>query len=214
MKKILIQVVLIAISAFIAFQIYKTVEQPILYKNAKKERYDVVVARLKEIRRAELAYKSVNGHFTGSWDTLITFVADDSLPLVRRIGSLNDSMVDAGWTEAKALKKGLIIRDTLYIGVKDSLFKAVGFNPNDLAVVPYSGGKRFQLGAAVITTGSGVKVPVFEVKAHNRQFLKELEGEYEQFIVNDNEAARVNTKFPGLKVGSVIEANNNAGNWE
>ncbi|QZT39088.1 hypothetical protein K5X82_05680 [Halosquirtibacter xylanolyticus] len=210
----LIQVVLIAISAFIAFQIYKTVEQPMLYKKAKKVRYDAVVAKLKDVRKAELAFKSVNGQFTGSWDTLITFVADDSLPLVRRIGSLTDSMVDAGWTEAKALKKGLIIRDTIYIGVQDSLFKAKGFNPNDLAVVPNCKDQRFQLGATIITTGSGVKVPVFEAKCHNNQYLEELKGDYEQFIINDNEAARVNNKFPGLKVGSVTEANNNAGNWE
>ncbi|QZE15946.1 hypothetical protein K4L44_03195 [Halosquirtibacter laminarini] len=210
----LIQVVLIALSAFIAFKIYKTVEQPILYKKAKTVRYDAVVAKLKEVRKAEVAFKSVNGHFTGSWDTLVTFVAEDSLPLVRRIGSLTDSMVDAGWTEAKALEKGLIIRDTLYTGVKDSLFKTAGFNPEKLSEVPFGHGEKFQLQAGIVTTGSGVDVNVFEAKCHNNQYLKDLEGEYEQLIVNDNEAARVNNKFPGLQVGSITEANNNAGNWE
>lgn len=214
MKKILIQVVLVAISAFIAFQIYKTVEQPILFEKAKKERYQKVVAKLKDIRKAELAFKSVNGQFTGSWDTLVTFVAEDSLPLVRRIGSLTDSMVDAGWTEAKALKKGLIIRDTLYVGVQDSLFKTASFDASKLPVIPYTNNERFQLGAGVVTTGSGVQVQVFEAKCHNNQYLRSLKEEYGQFIINDNEAARVNNKFPGLKVGSLTEANNNAGNWE
>ena len=106
--KTAIQIVLIAIAILLGYLIFNSVQRPIEFEKAKKERYEKVVERLKDIRKAELAYKDVNGEFTGSWDTLIGFVKTGKLPLVRKIGMLTDSMVAAGWTEETAIKKGKI----------------------------------------------------------------------------------------------------------
>lgn len=65
--------------------------------------------------------------------------------------------------------------------------------------------------ATILTTGSGIKVPVFEAKVHNNTVLKNLDR---QLVINLNDQKRTNGKYPGLKVGSVTETNNNAGNWE
>lgn len=213
MKKILLQVVLIIAAIVLTYKIYDTVRRPIDFKKEKKVRYDAVINKLKDIRKAELAYKDVNGRFTGSWDTLLTFVKHDSLPLVRKIGSLTDSMVDAGWTEEKALREGKIIRDTVRVAVLDSVF-GKKFPINKLPIIPYTNGQKFFLGATKVKTGSGVKVDVFEARAHNDIILEQLKKEYEQEIINLNEKCRVDGKYPGLKVGSLKEANNNAGNWE
>ncbi|GET23796.1 hypothetical protein [Prolixibacter sp. NT017] len=213
MKKILLQVVLIIAAVVLTYEIYDTVRRPIDFQKEKKVRYDAVVNKLKDIRKAELAYKDVNGKFTGSWDTLLTFVKTDSLPLVRKIGSVTDSMIDAGWTEEKALREGKIIRDTIKVAVLDSVF-GKNYPINKLPIIPYSGGKKFFLGAARVKTGSGVDVAVFEARAHNNIILSQLEDEYGQEIINLNEKSRVDGKYPGLKVGSLTEANNNAGNWE
>ena len=48
---------------------------------------------------------------------------------------------------------------------------------------------------------------MFEAKAENFVILN---GMNEQLIINMNEGKT----FPGLRVGSLIEATNNAGNWE
>ncbi len=209
--KTVIQVVLIAIVVALSYWLYTSVEKPLDFEKEKKDRYEATIARLKDIRKAELAYKDVHGKFTGSWDTLINFVKTGKIPLVRKIGMLTDSMIEAGWTEKQALKEGKIIRDTVRVSVLDTIF-GKGYKIEDIKFVPVKDTvAQFHLGATLITTGSGIKVPVFEAKVHNNTILVNLDR---QMIINLNESKRTNGKYPGLKVGSLEETNNNAGNWE
>lgn len=209
--KTAIQIVLVALVVILSYFLYTSVERPLDFEQAKKERYDATIARLKDIRKAELAYKDVHGKFTGSWDTLITFVKTGKIPLVRKIGMLTDSMIEAGWTEKQALKEGKIIRDTVRVSVLDTIF-GKNYKIDEIKFVPVKDTiAQFHLGATWITTGSGIKVPVFEAKAHNNTILVKLDR---QQVINLNEAKRTNGKYPGLKVGSLEETNNNAGNWE
>jgi len=205
------QIVLIAIVIILSYLLYSTVERPIKFEKERKIRYEAAIERLKDIRKAELAYKDVHSKFTGSWDTLINFVKTGKLPLVRKIGMLTDSMIEAGWTEKKALKEGKIIRDTILVNVKDTIF-GKNYNIDDLKRVPLKDTTAyFTLGATTILTGSGLRVPVFEAKVHNNTLLYNLDR---QEVINLNESRRMNQKYPGLKVGSLEETNNNAGNWE
>ncbi|WP_321343893.1 hypothetical protein [uncultured Draconibacterium sp.] len=206
-----IQIVLFLVAVVLTYLIYQSIQRPITFEKAKDARYEETVAKLKDIRKAELAYKDVYGVFSGSWDTLISFVANDSVRNVRAIGELTDSMIEAKITEKKAIEMGLIIRDTIKVGVIDALFGG-SYDANSLRYVPVPGEPtEFHLGATIITTGSGIKVPVFEAKAHNNVILRGLD---EQLIINLNDQRRTNEKYPGLKVGSLVETNNNAGNWE
>lgn len=209
--KTVIQIVLVALVLTLSYFLYTSVEKPLDFEEAKKERYDATIERLKDIRKAEIEYKNVHGKFTGSWDTLINFVKTGEIPLVRKIGMLTDSMLEAGWTEKQALKEGKIIRDTIYVSVLDTIF-GKNYNIDEIKFVPVKDTvAMFQLGAGVITTGSGIKVPVFEAKVHNNTVLVNLD---KQLVINLNESRRTNGKYPGLKVGSLEETNNNAGNWE
>lgn len=209
--KTVVQIVLVSLVIILSYFLYTSVEKPLDFEKEREVRYEATIAKLVDIRRAELAYKEVNGKFTGSWDTLINFLENGKMPLVRKIGMLTDSMIEAGYTEKQALKEGKIIRDTIYVNVKDTLF-GDNYNLADIKKVPLNDTvAEFQLGATAITTGSGIKVPVFEAKVHNNVILRGLDR---QQIVNLNEARRTNDKYPGLKVGSLEETNNNAGNWE
>ena len=209
--KTVIQIVLVALVLTLSYFLYTSVEKPLDFEEAKKERYNATIERLKDIRKAEIEYKNVHGKFTGSWDTLINFVKTGEIPLVRKIGMLTDSMLEAGWTEKQALKEGKIIRDTVYVSVLDTIF-GKNYNIDEIKFVPVKDTvAMFQLGAGVITTGSGIKVPVFEAKVHNNTVLVNLD---KQLVINLNESRRTNGKYPGLKVGSLEETNNNAGNWE
>ena len=209
--KTVIQIVLVALVLTLSYFLYTSVEKPLDFEEAKKERYDATIERLKDLRKAEIEYKNVHGKFTGSWDTLINFVKTGEIPLVRKIGMLTDSMLEAGWTEKQALKEGKIIRDTVYVSVLDTIF-GKNYNIDEIKFVPVKDTvAMFQLGAGVITTGSGIKVPVFEAKVHNNTVLVNLD---KQLVINLNESRRTNGKYPGLKVGSLEETNNNAGNWE
>jgi len=206
-----IQILLVVGAIVLTYFIYQSIQRPIKFDKAKQVRYDATVERLKDIRKAELAYKDVFGDFTGSWDTLIHFVQYDSVRNVRAIGELTDSMIEAKITEKKAIAMGLIIRDTIKESVLEALF-GKNFDANSLRYVPVPGEpSEFHLGATVITTGSGIKVPVFEAKAHNNVLYRGLDR---QLVINLNDQARTNDKYPGLRVGSLVEANNNSGNWE
>ncbi len=209
--KTAIQIVLTAIAVIMVFLIFKSIKDPIEFEKAKDGRYNATIQKLKDIRKAEAAYKDVYGHYTGNWDTLINFVKHDSLRLIRRIGMLTDSMIEAGMTEKTAIKQGKIIRDTIRVAAMDSLF-GKSYPVDKLKYVPVPDTvAEFHLGAGIIATGSGIKVPVFEAKVHNNTVLRGLDR---QMVINLNDQRRTNGKYPGLKVGSLEEANNNAGNWE
>lgn len=209
--KTVLQVSLLIVAVVLSFLIYSSIKKPIDFEKAKKARYEVTVERLKDIRKAELAYKDVYGKFTGSWDTLINFVMNESVINVRKVGELNDSMVEAGITEKKAIEMGLITRDSVRVSALEAIF-GKGYDAKSLKYVPVPGEPtEFHLGATVIITGSGIGVPVFEAKAHNNVILRGLDP---QLIINLNDQRRTNEKYPGLTVGSLTETINNAGNWE
>jgi len=209
--KTVLQISLFIVAIVLSFFIYKSIQRPINFEKAKKARYDVTVEKLKDIRKAELAYKEVYGKFTGSWDTLINFIVNESVITVRKVGELNDSMVEAGITEKKAIEMGLIVRDSARISALEAIF-GKGYDAKNLKYVPVPGEpSEFHLGATIIITGSGIGVPVFQAKAHNNVILRGLD---EQLIINLNDQRRTNEKYPGLMVGSLTETVNNAGNWE
>jgi hypothetical protein len=208
--KLAIKVVLLAAIVALGYFIYQSIDEPIKFERNKKKRYNATIQRLKDIRTAELAYLAVNGQFTADWDSLINFVKHDSIPMVKAIGSVPDSL-----TEAEAIKLGIVSRDTSYIGTLDSLY-ADGYQIDSLPYVPYTNGEKFVLGAKILEVGSKVnsttlKVPVFEAKVLNRVLLKGLN---EQLRINlDDELFKMD-KYPGLKVGSLETNVNHAGNWE
>jgi len=183
--------------------------EPIRFNREKKIREKAAIERLKAIRKAEVAYKTKYGKYTGSFDTLIHFVKYDSFPIIKAIGSIPDSLYGL-ITDEEAIKKGIIIRDTSYIPVIDTLFGR-NFPIDSLRYVPYCDTAQFFLDAGVIETASKVKVPVFEAHVLNDVLLHGLN---KQLIINYNAEREKIVGFPGLKVGSLTEATNNAGNWE
>jgi hypothetical protein len=208
--KTVIQIVLIISIVGLAYLCIDSINRPIRFNKEHNLRSVKVIDQLKDIRTAQIAYKSVHDEFTGNFDTLINFVKNDSLILIKKEGSLSDSLLEAGWTEEKAIKAGMIKREKIRVSVLDSLFKK-DYPIDSLRYIPFTDGEEFELGSGVVETGSGVKVQVFEAKVHNNIFLEGLE---KQEIINLNDKAANLKKFPGLKVGSLEETNNNAGNWE
>lgn len=209
--KIFVQFFLIIAVVVLAYLVYESIQEPIRFQEKLEIRQKEVVKKLIAIRSAQVAYNSINGRHTGSFDTLISFIKTAKLPLVKMEGSLSDSLIEAGVTELEALKRGIIKRDTIYISVKDSLFKSK-INIDSLLYIPFSkNGARFEMAAATISTGSGVNVQIFECKVANDVYLNGLD---KIGIGELNDMAVKMEKYPGLKVGSLTETNNNAGNWE
>jgi hypothetical protein len=211
--KTAIQVVLLVAIVVLGYLLWDSIHKPIRFNKEKDRIEAATIQRLKDIRTAQLAFRSEYGRFTGNFDTLITFLKTDSFSVVQAIGSVPDSMIELMGrkkAELKALKEGLISRDTIRLSVKDSLF-IPNYPIDSLRFVPYTKGHQFELGAGILETGSKVAVRVFEAKVPYDILLAGLDR---QLIINYKETREKITGYPGLKVGSLEEATNNAGNWE
>jgi hypothetical protein len=126
-------------------------------------------------------------------------------------GSLTDEQLEKGMTEKEAIKRGLIRRDTLWVLAKDTLF-GPGFDAASLAYVPVAGvNAKFEMDTSSIESSSKYLVRVFECRVPYDVYLKDLNR---QELINLKDKMNTMGRYPGLRVGSVSEINNNAGNWE
>jgi hypothetical protein len=197
MKRV-IQILLAIVIVALAYLVYDSIMKPVRFEQEKNFRTGLVVERLKNIRSAQIVYKSQNGTFAGDFDTLIDFIKNKEIPVVKMIPDPNDTTFSRS------------ILDTIgFVPVVDSLYKNPNFVAENIRFVPKSEGVEFEMNADFVER-SNIKVPVFEVKAHNLVFLKGLD---EQTILNMNDKQESNNLYPGLKVGSLIEASTD-GNWE
>ncbi len=198
--KTVIQVILLIGICVLTYFVYESVQKPLRFNAEKEIRYSATIQRLKDIRTAEVAYRSEYKKYTGSFDTLIAFLKHDSFKVVMQIGDEDDSA---------AVAAGKIIRDTIKVSVLDSLFKK-GYHVDSLRYVPFTQGAQFELGTNNLEAGK-VKVNVFEAKVANDVLLHGMDP---QLVTNLNADRKKMTGYPGLKVGSLEETTNNAGNWE
>ena len=133
---------------------YNSIMGPINFEEAKKQRDQAVIARLIDIRKAQMEFRNLNkGQYTASFDTLIDFVKNKKLPFLYKVGELTDKQLDEGMTEKKAMniinkakktgnysevkKLGLenFKRDTMWVAVLDTIYPK-GFNPDSMRYIP------------------------------------------------------------------------------
>lgn len=205
-----INILLTVVIIILAYLLYESIMDPIRFINERDKRETAIKERLIDIRSAQVLYRSKYGKYTGSFDTLISFIKFDSLPVVFRQGQLTDQMVKDGLTELEALKRKLIVRDTSFMTITDSIF-SIRYPIDSIRFVPFTGGAEFVMAAGSVETGSKVVVQLFEASVLNNVFLRGLD---KQLITNYNALRQEITGFPGMRVGNVTEPNNNAGNWE
>ncbi|MCU0449783.1 MAG: hypothetical protein MUC97_08040 [Bernardetiaceae bacterium] len=66
------------------YLVYDSVNGKIQADKEVKRREAEVIERLKEIREAQKLFQQVNGRYTGSWDSLKTFIAAAEVPNVQK----------------------------------------------------------------------------------------------------------------------------------
>lgn len=207
--KVTLKILVAAAVVLLVYMCYRSIMTPIEFNKEKDARESAIKARLIDIRKAQIEYKNVYKTHAGTFADLIKFLKDDKLPFLIKEGVLTDEQLEKGMTEKEAVKKGLIKRDTVWVVAKDTLFGA-NYNVDDLANVP-GAGIKFTMDTATLTSGSGYTVKVFEAGVKYDDYLGDLD---KQLVVNLKDKAEKLGKYEGLRVGSLTEINNNAGNWE
>ncbi len=198
-KFTIIKVVLSVIILILGYLIYESIMRPVRFNQAVSDREAKVVARLIDLRTSQQFYKRQHNKYTASFDTLISFIRTGEIPVVKMIPDPTDT------TFTKT------INDTLgYVKVADSLFsKRANFTIDSLRYIPFTNGEKFEIAAGSIDRG-GLKVAVYEIKAHYNTFLKGLDR---QLIVNLVKSKEDIDRYPGLRLGSMDEPSTD-GNWE
>lgn len=86
--KTALNIVFTIIIIVLAWFLVESIMKPIRFNKEKDAREAAIKERLIDIRTAQEAYKSVKGSYTGSFDTLITFLKTDSSRSYLREGHL------------------------------------------------------------------------------------------------------------------------------
>ncbi|MBR2497367.1 MAG: hypothetical protein IKB63_03310 [Parabacteroides sp.] len=207
--KVTLKILLAAAVVLLTYMCYRSVMTPIEFNNEKEARETLIKQRLIDIRKAQIEHKNIHKVHAANFDELSKFLKEGKLPFLIKEGVLTDEQLEKGMTEKEAVKKGLIKRDTIWVTAVDTLFGA-GYNVDDMRNVP-GAGVQFSMDTATLTSGSGYTVKVFQCGVLYDDYLGDLDA---QLVYNLKDKAEKMGKYLGLRVGSIEEINNNAGNWE
>ena len=205
--KIVIQSILWLLIVFFSYKIYTSINSPINFNKVKTERYKKVINRLKEIRKAQIAYKDVNGIYSDNFDSLVSFIDNGIFTLIEKRDS---SFLEFNRTYRIDMLKEVIVIDTLgTVSVKDSLFKD-NDNYKLMSQIPIEGiDEKFTINSQIINKNN-YKVPVFEVKVSKNIILHDQDD----FLVSqENETISVDgVNGSEIILGSLSDVSVN-GNW-
>jgi hypothetical protein len=224
----IIKILLVASILLLTYLTIMSIVTPIQFDAEKESREKVIIERLVDIRKAEVEYRDQKGMYTDKFEDLIKFLKAAKKKTVLKEGSLTEKQLEAGLTEAQAAKivrsgnrqeiiaNGLenFRRDTAYVDMIEAIFpeKYTVETIEQIAIIPFTENQKFDLKVDNnYTNTNGIKIPLFEVSAPYEVYLKDLNR---QEVLNKIDVQTKLSKFPGLMVGSIVEPNNNAGNWE
>jgi len=206
--RLVIQLILWAVIGVLGYLTFMSVYEPIQFNKLKEARYQKVIERLKDIRKAELAHKEVTGKFTGSFDSLVRFIDTAEYTITQR---RDTSYLDKEYQKNYGVDKMIqdVVVDTIgTASIKDSIFK----NSNrykQMMYVPTTDKKKFDLAAGTIYKNN-TDIPVFEVKVAKDVVLADQDSDEVALEKQVISVDGVNGEY--LKVGSLKEVNTN-GNW-
>ncbi len=204
--KIVIQLVLWVVIGILGYLVFNSVNGPVKFNKVKQARYAKAVENLRDIRSAQLAYRSITGKFEKNPEKLISFIDTAKFTLTQRRDS---SFIRFN----KILKidepRDTVVIDTLgYASVKDSLFKTG--NHKTMMKVPIEGvDANFELDAGYINKND-LRIAVFEAKVAKDVLLHDQDKD---LLAQEREVVSVDgVDGPYLLVGSMTEVNT-SGNW-
>jgi hypothetical protein len=204
-----IALILIPLNIILAYFVYNSVDSEVVFNEQAKERISENVQKLKDLRTLQIAFKKEKNVFANDFPTLLGFLMNDSLQIIKSEGETPDSMINGKQlTDIRALELGLIKRDTFYVSAKNSIFDETYLNTrnenftldiNTISKIPFTD-LDYNIEASEIEKGK-VAVQVFEISASYRNVLIGLDAENKKYALDNL-----------LKVGSMTEASLN-GNW-
>ena len=191
--RIAINLIFFLLAAGLAYVLAGTIREPIAFEEEKSKREKVVVDKLIKIRKAQEYYRAITGEYAANFDTLQQVLASGVFTVTKVEGDPDDPT------------GGKVIYTEIKKPSKDSL-ASIGFTYDDLASIPYSDGKTFNIQADT-TTYQNTLVHVVEVSTKRVDFMGPFADP--KFAKYDNSYDPNSI----LKFGN-MSSPNTSGNWE
>ncbi|MEJ2163778.1 MAG: hypothetical protein P8X60_10890 [Robiginitalea sp.] len=205
--KAILQIVLWIVCIVLGYMIYRSVTGPIEFDKVKKERYTEVINRLKDIRNAQEAYKSVNGRYANNFNSLVAFVDTGNYTITQQRDS---SFMEFDRVYQIDMLREVTIIDTLgFVSVKDSLFGADDRYKQMMNVPFATNNEKFTLKSDIVEK-SGYRAPVFEAKVAKSVVLQDQPADL--LARENNQVSVEEVNGSEIKVGSLTEVST-SGNW-
>ncbi len=206
--KLILKIVLWILVLFLGYQLYNSIIGPVQFNKKKEERYQKVIAKLKDIKAGQLAYQEINGKFAKTFDSLVQFIDTAQFAITQRRDTVYD---DVEKNKAYGLTEGYYIEDVIidtlrFASVKDSLYN--GDRYKTMMNVPDTDAK-FEMDAGKIEK-NGTFYSVFEAKVSKDVVLEGLNKDLIQQEKLTQSVDGVNGAY--IQVGSMDEVNT-SGNW-
>jgi len=208
--KIALRILLLAAIALLVYMCVNSILSSTTFTKEKDARELLIRDRLIAIRNVQNGFRNMYGVYSDNFDSLQRFLNEDRIPFLIKEGELTTEQLKSGLTEKEAAEKGIIRRDTNWVLAKDTLLPA-GYNISALGKVPGFENFTFDLDTATLSSNAGYIIPVFEAGVSYDIYLSDLDR---QLLINLKDEKKKLNRYPGLRVGSITEINNNAGNWE
>jgi|TARA_B110000444_G_C18841916_1_gene599476 hypothetical protein len=185
------------IVAGLSYFLYSAIMNPIQFNREKNQRSEKIINQLKDIRKAQIAFKEINRYYASNFDELIPLIDTGEFTIVQR---RDEELKFYNKVYREFQLKDTTYIDTLgFVSIKDSIFGS-NYDLESLKVIPQSNGSEIILRAGKIKSGT-LSVQVFEARAPKEEYLKDLDKDLIKNTSKD------------LVVGSMNSAKIN-GNWE
>ncbi len=203
-----IQLVLWLVIGFLGYKVYDSVYSKVRFQEVKQERFAEVVSKLKDIRRAQLAHKTVTGTFASSFENLSKFIDTAKFEITQRRDS-SFTRFDRSLGIDRSIDT--VVVDVLgYEAVKDSLFKNSS-RYKTLNQVKINDEKTATIGMETsVINKNDIDYPVFKASIAKKDVLFDQEETYIEEEEEQNSLEEINGT--DIYVGSLEEINTN-GNW-
>lgn len=203
----LVSILLLAATVFYAYKIYESVMKPINFDRNKKVRYAKVIDRLKIIRDAEIKFNERYQRYTADKDSLIDFIKNGKLPIIRVSNEPKVVELGGGITKTISVRK---VDTTGYEEVK-KYFKNVDYENMFKVPTPNPDSKKeFTLKIGEVEKIKDVLVPVFEARTDKESVLEGMDKD----LIEEEKKAITTDEIKGadIYVGSLDDVTT-GGNW-
>ena len=189
--RIAINLLLLLLCIGLVYVLVQNIKEPITFKQEKQKRENAVIAKLMDIRDAQLHYRGITGEFAPDFDTLKHVLTTGRFALIKVLGD-----IDAGEE---------VTYDTTWVMATDSL-QNKGWTLDSLEYVPYGAGRVFDCTADTLTYQQTL-VHVVEVGTQRKNYMgRYADPRFSKYDSGYNPESTI--KFGDLN------APRTAGNWE